>query len=60
MTFRILTILGSPRDKKLNTRALVDDFVEEVSQAGLSVGHQVISIGRTPVQSCIGCWNCSG
>ena len=28
--FKVLTILGSPHDKKSNTRAFVEDFVEEM------------------------------
>lgn len=44
--FKILTILGSPHDRKSNTRALVDDFVEKVAEAGLSGGGSVVAAGR--------------
>lgn len=57
--FRILTILGSPHDKKSNTRAFVEDFVEDLQQAGLDLEHDVISLGRKTVKPCIGCWNCT-
>jgi multimeric flavodoxin WrbA len=57
--FKILTILGSPHDGKSNTRALVEDFVEDVAAAGLAVDHQVISLGRKKVLPCKGCWNCT-
>ncbi len=50
--FKILTILGSPHDGKSNTRALVEDFVEDVAAAGLAVDHQVISLGRKKVLPC--------
>ncbi|MFC1693010.1 flavodoxin family protein [Candidatus Latescibacterota bacterium] len=58
-TYKILTILGSPHDRKSNTRALVDDFVQEVANAGLQLEHQVISLGRKTVLPCKGCWNCT-
>ena len=58
-TFKILTILGSPHDKKSNTRALVEDFVAEVATAGLPLEHEVISLGRKRVDPCRGCWNCT-
>ncbi len=54
--FKILTILGSPHDRKSNTRALVEDFVEDVATEGLAVDHQVISLGRKKVLPCTGCW----
>ena len=57
--FKILTILGSPHNGKSNTRALVEDFVEDVAAAGLAVDHQVISLGRKKVLPCKGCWNCT-
>jgi multimeric flavodoxin WrbA len=59
MTFQILTVLGSPHDRKSNTRALVDDFVEELAGAGLPLEHRVISLGRKKVDPCRGCWNCT-
>jgi multimeric flavodoxin WrbA len=58
-TFNALTILGSPHDGKSNTRALVDDFVEEVAAAGLPLEHRVISLGRASVLPCQGCWRCT-
>lgn len=58
-TFEVLTILGSPHDGKSNTRALVDDFVEEVAAAGLPLRHRVISLGRKTVLPCKGCWRCT-
>jgi multimeric flavodoxin WrbA len=57
--FKILTILGSPHDGKSNTRALVEDFVDEVAAAGLPLKHEVISLGRKTVRPCKGCWNCT-
>ncbi len=57
--FKILTILGSPQDKKSNTRALVEDFLEEVAAAGLQFEHRVIPLGRESVLPCRGCWNCT-
>ncbi len=58
-TFQILTILGSPHDRKSNTRALVEDFVEELTAAGLPLTHRVVSLGRHRVQPCRGCWSCA-
>ncbi len=58
-TFRILTVLGSPHDAKSNTRALVEDFVEELEAAGLPLTHQVISLAKLRVQPCRGCWACA-
>ncbi len=55
----ILTILGSPHNQNSNTRALVDDFVEEISLAGLSLEHRVVSLGEVDVKPCIGCWSCT-
>lgn len=55
----ILTILGSPHDQNSNTRALVDDFVEEIALAGLPVEHRAISLGKMEVKPCIGCWSCT-
>ena len=57
--FKILTILGSPQDKRSNTRALVEDFLEEAAAAGLKFDHRVISLGRKTVLPCRGCWNCT-
>ncbi len=57
--FKILTILGSPHDAKSNTRAMVEDFVDEMSDAGLLLEHEVISLGRKVVKPCIACWNCT-
>lgn len=58
-TFQILTVLGSPHDRKSNTRALVDDFVAEMAEAGLPLEHRVISLGRKKVDPCRGCWSCT-
>lgn len=58
-TFKILTILGSPHNRKSNTRALVEDFVDDVAAAGLPLDHQIISLGRKKVLPCRGCWNCT-
>lgn len=58
-TFKILTILGSPHDAKSNTRAFVEDFVDEVAKAGLKLEHEIISLGRKNVSPCKGCWNCT-
>lgn len=58
-TFKILTILGSPHDRKSNTGALVADFVEDVAAAGLPLEHRVISLGRKKVLPCKGCWSCT-
>lgn len=57
--FKILTIVGSPQDRKSNTRALVEDFVDEMKQAGLTLEHQIISLARKKVLPCRGCWNCT-
>ena len=57
--FNVLTILGSPHDKKSNTRAFVEDFVEEMQHAGLDLEHDVIALGRKTVKPCIGCWSCT-
>ena len=56
---KVLTILGSPHDKKSNTRALVEDFIEEVASAGVYLEHEVISLGRKNIQPCKGCWACT-
>jgi multimeric flavodoxin WrbA len=58
-TIKVLTILGSPHDGRSNTRALVEDFVDDVAAAGLPLEHQVISLGRRTVKPCKGCWNCT-
>lgn len=58
-TFKVLTILGSPHHRKSNTRALVEDFVDEVAAAGLPLEHEVIPLGRKQVDPCRGCWNCT-
>ena len=58
-TFKILTVLGSPHDARSNTRAFVEDFVDEVSQAGLQLEHEVVSLGRKNIEPCKGCWNCT-
>ncbi len=57
--FKILTILGSPHDKRSNTRAFVEDFVEEIQNVGLDLEHTIISLGRKTVKPCIGCWSCT-
>jgi len=57
--FQILTILGSPHGGRSNTRALVEDFVHEMAEAGLKVQHEVISLGNKQVLPCKGCWNCT-
>lgn len=57
--FKILTIIGTPHDAKSNTRALIEDFVEEVENAGLNLEHEVISLGRKKVEPCRGCWSCT-
>ncbi len=56
---RILTILASPQNKNSNTRALVNDFVEEMKSEGLDLEHQVISLREKKVSPCQGCWNCT-
>lgn len=58
-TFKILTILGSPHNSRSNTRALVEDFIEDVAEAGLELEHEIISLGRKEVKPCKGCWNCT-
>ena len=58
-TFKILTILGSPHDAKSNTRGFVEDFVDEVAQAGLPLEHEIVSLGSKNVKPCIGCWGCT-
>lgn len=58
-TFKILTILGSPHDQKSNTRALVEDFVDEIASAGLAFEHEIIPLGRRNIQPCKGCWACT-
>lgn len=57
--FKVLTILGSQKNKPSNTRALVEDFVDEMSLAGLSLKHQVISLGHQNIPLYRGCWNCT-
>ena len=57
--FQILTILGSPHSGNSNTRALVDNFVEDVATEGLPLDHQVIALGQKKVLPCKGCWNCT-
>ncbi|MBN2440236.1 MAG: flavodoxin family protein [Spirochaetales bacterium] len=55
----ILTILGSPHNAKSNTKAFVDDFVEEIAKAGLALEHTVIPLSQKKVSPCKGCWNCT-
>ena len=57
--FKVVTIVGSPHDKRSNTRALVEDFLDDVEEAGLAVERQFISLGRQSVLPCKGCWNCT-
>jgi multimeric flavodoxin WrbA len=56
---KVLTIIGSPHDSKSNTRAFVEDFVDEVAAAGLDLEHRVISLGQKTVKPCRGCWACT-
>ena len=58
-TFKILTILGSPHDGKSNTKALVEEFVEDMKNEGLQLEPEVIALGRKRVDPCKGCWNCT-
>jgi len=58
--FKILSIVGSPHDSKSNTRALIENFINEVARNGVEVEHDVISLGRKEVKPCRGCWNCTG
>jgi multimeric flavodoxin WrbA len=57
--FKILMILGSPHNRNSNTRALVEDFIEELKNEGLQLDHEVISLGRKKVEPCRGCWRCT-
>jgi multimeric flavodoxin WrbA len=57
--FRVLTIVGSPHDKKSNTRTLVEDFLDDVEDAGLPIDRRFISLGVQTVLPCKGCWNCT-
>ncbi len=54
-TFKILTLIGSPHDGKSNTRALIEDFVEEVIQEGHVLELEIISPGRKRIDPCRGC-----
>ncbi len=56
---RIVTVSGSPHNTNSNTRALVEDFVEEMAAAGLDVEHKVYSLKEYNVKPCLGCWNCT-
>ncbi|MCG8569327.1 MAG: flavodoxin family protein [Spirochaetes bacterium] len=56
---KFLTLLGSPHKANSNTKALVDDFVEDISNAGLNLVHQYIFLGEKKVNPCIGCWSCT-
>ena len=58
-TFKILTILGSPHDRNSNTEAFVEDFVDEIANAGLHLEHEIIPLGKKKVEPCRGCWNCT-
>jgi multimeric flavodoxin WrbA len=58
-SFKILTILGSPHNRKSNTKALVNDFVEDLEKEGLELDHEIISLGRKKIEPCKGCWNCT-
>ncbi|NPE30103.1 flavodoxin family protein [Methanococcoides sp. SA1] len=57
--FKVLTILGSPHDKKSNTRTLVEDFVDDVASFGLDLTHEIVALGRKEVKPCKGCWACT-
>jgi len=57
--FKILSIIGSPHDGNSNTRALVEDFVEELSTAGVTCDHQVMGLGKYKIEPCRGCWACT-
>jgi multimeric flavodoxin WrbA len=57
--FKILTILGSPHDLKSNTRAFVEDFVDEIATAGLRFEHEIIPLSRRNINPCRGCWACT-
>ena len=58
-TFKVLSIIGSPHDAKSNTRALVEDFLDDVETAGLTIDRTFISLGTKEVLPCKGCWNCT-
>ncbi len=58
-TFRVISIVGSPHGKNSNTLALIEDFIEELKLAGVSLEHEAISLGQVEVKPCIGCWNCT-
>lgn len=57
--FKIVTILGSPHDRNSNTKALVEDFVEDLQNEGLNLVHEIIPLGRKKVEPCRGCWSCT-
>jgi multimeric flavodoxin WrbA len=54
-TFKIVSIIGSPHERNSNTRALVDDFIEELSRQGLELEHELISLGKKEILPCRGC-----
>jgi multimeric flavodoxin WrbA len=57
--FEVLSIVGSPITRKSNTRALIEDFVNELSKNGVDLEHEIISLGRLEVKPCRGCLNCT-
>lgn len=57
--FKIVTILGSPQSAKSNTKAFVEDFIDEMKIAGIDAEHKVIPLSNYKVTPCIGCWNCT-
>lgn len=57
--FKVQSIIGSPHDAKSNTRALTEDFLDDVENAGLAIERTFICLGRKEVLPCKGCWNCT-
>jgi multimeric flavodoxin WrbA len=59
MTLRVFSIIGSPHDGKSKTRALIEDFSNEISRNGVELENEIISLGRKVVNPCRGCWTCT-
>jgi multimeric flavodoxin WrbA len=58
-TISALTILGSPHDKRSNTRGFVEDFISDLRKRDVLIENRTISLGSINIKPCKGCWNCT-
>jgi multimeric flavodoxin WrbA len=56
---KIFAIIGSPNEKKSNTRAMTLDFLDMVKEYSPNVEHEILMLGETNLHFCKGCWGCT-